>query len=106
MKRSKQVTVQIFITAHAFERGKERLGLSEKPFQKMAMKAFISGIMHSETVGELKKFISDLYNVQKNANCIRIYGEVIYLFADNTLITVLHLPNELKKYLPLIKTQK
>lgn len=103
MKRAKQVSVQIIVSAHAFERGKERLGFNEKTMQKMALKAYISGIKHSDTVGDLKKFVSNLYNVQKNANNIRIYGEIIYLFSNSTLVTVMHLPNELKKYLSLSK---
>lgn len=104
MKRSARVSLELVITAHAFQRGKERLGLSAEPFSRMAMKAFVSGVKHKDTKGHLNKYISGLYLEHKKANNIRIYGEVLYLFEGFNLITVLHVPNDLKKYLS--KTKK
>lgn len=98
---SSRLTIEIIITEHAFERAKERLGLDRKAFEKLALKAYISGMKHAECKGQLNKFITKLFMQYKTANNTRIYGEVIYLFHGNTLITVYQIPVELKKYLSL-----
>jgi hypothetical protein len=84
------------ISKHAEERANERLGLPIKPFEKLANKALSNGIKHSDTVGRLNKYITSLFFYNKSANNTRIYGEFIYLFNNETLITVLNLPNNFK----------
>lgn len=91
----------IEITGHAYDRAKERLSLSRDAFVRQAEKAYESGIAHSQTKGNLKKFMTKLWLQYKKANNMRIYGEVIYLFHDNTLITVYQLPFNLRKYIKL-----
>jgi hypothetical protein len=93
-----QVTINIIVTDHAFRRAKERLGLNSKAFSRMAMKSFIAGKKHKDCKGQLKKYIDKIWLEQRQANNIRIYGEVLYLFRNNYLITVYQLPNDLKKY--------
>jgi hypothetical protein len=93
----KTVSFEVTITAHAFDRGKERLGLDRSAFQSLAVKAYIAGKKHAETKGNLKAYISELFLQYKNANNTRVYGENIYIFSNNTLITVYQLPNHLKK---------
>lgn len=100
MKQS-TITLQLVITKHAYQRGKERIGLDVKAFELIVMKAYLTGKRHSEAKGEFKKYINSLYVTYKNANNIRIYGQHIYLFADATLVTVYHIPSELKKYIKL-----
>ena len=87
----------INISDHAYLRAKQRLGLKNKSFKKLAEKAFISGVTHSELKGQPKKYVSWLYLRNRTANNIRIYGEVIFLFSKNNLITVYKLPNRLSK---------
>lgn len=98
---SAKVTIQVIISEHAFDRAKERLGMDRKAFETLALKAFVSGMKHGECKGRLNKYITKLFMQNGTANNTRIYGEIIYLFSGNTLITVYQLPNDLKKYLSL-----
>ena len=93
------------VTRHATKRTKDRVGLSKKIAGKNAEKAFNYGLKHSETKGNLNKYITKLYfSKNNNANNIRVYHEYIYIFNDETLITILELPNNLKAL--AIKLQK
>lgn len=92
------VKIEIVITDHAFERGKERLGLSRRAFERISLRAFVSGKKHAECKGHLKKYIDSVYFEYKTGNNIRIYGENIFIFSSNNLVTVYQLPNYLKYY--------
>lgn len=92
----KKVTISIIITEHAAERMRERLALDAKASAKLALRAFVAGKKHTQCKGNLKKYVDELYRQKETCNNIRVYGEVIFLFAGNNLVTVYHLPNELK----------
>lgn len=85
------------ITKHADQRMKERCGFNSKSRERMAERAFHEGISHSQTKGRLNKWMTKLYFNNTNANNIRIYGEKAYIFCDETLVTVLSVPTELKR---------
>ena len=85
------------ITNHAYDRRK-RTGLNKKAFERLAEKALELGVKHSETSGRFRRLFTSLYFKEKCANNIRVYGDFIWLFANETLITVLHLNNSFKKY--------
>lgn len=93
----------VAITEHAYERAKERLSWKSKVLDKMAEKAFLKGIKHKDTKGSLNKYVTSLWFKYKHANNIRIYGENIYFFSDNTLITIYQLPNNLRKHVKYCK---
>lgn len=95
--------ISIYITKHAFDMGNERLGLREKQFRKLALRALTNGINHSDTKGTLNKYITRLYFKNGHANNIRIYGHNVFIFEDHKLITVYQIPPDLKKYLKLFK---
>jgi hypothetical protein len=82
------------ITRHAYKRGWERLRFRKPLLKKMAYKALTEGVKRDATKGLLRKYLDKSF--QGN---IRIYGEIIYLFEKDKLITVLHVPSELKRYL-------
>lgn len=84
------------ITAHAQERGRQRLGLHRSALQRTADRVLAEGITHAEATGQLKRYIDRLYLSHKPANAIRIYGEQVYIFHGVTLITVLPLPHNLR----------
>lgn len=94
---------EISITAHAYRRGKERLGYSRKTLERIAVKAFTEGVLHRETKGQLNKFVTKIYLQYCKANNIRIYGENIFLFIDAKLITVYQVPVELRNHIKCIK---
>lgn len=95
--------MEIIITEHAYGRAKERLGWNTSALIKMAEKAYLEGIKHGDTKSSLKKYIDKLWFDYKKANNIRIYGENIFFFSGNILITIYQLPNNLKKHLVYIK---
>lgn len=103
-KKKPVFSPDIIITNHAYERAKERLSLNRSAFTSLAEKAYELGACHSDSVGNLKKYIDGIYFQYKTANHIRIYGCNVYLFNNNTLITVYAVPNNLKK--AALKIQK
>lgn len=94
----------IEITNHAFDRAKERLSLNRKSFQRLAEKAFSDGLKHSDVKGRLHRYLDKTFLEYRQASNIRIYGENMFLFRDNVLITVYLVPNELRKNLKVFKT--
>lgn len=93
----------INVTDHCYERAKERLSLSKNTFLKLAQKAFDIGLKHGDTKGSLKKYLDKLWFEHKHADNVRIYGENIYIFQANNLITVYQLPNDLRKHIKYSK---
>ncbi|MEM1327365.1 MAG: hypothetical protein AAGI23_15485 [Bacteroidota bacterium] len=90
-------------TDHAYQRAKERLGWKRKTLDRMMSKAFKEGYTHGQTKSKLQKYITKLWFEHKHANNTRIYGEVIYFFSDNVLITLYQLDRKLLKCLKLSK---
>lgn len=86
------------ITRHGKKRLKERVGLSKSAEASMPAKALSVGMCHSDATGRLKKYFDFLFFHNYSATNVRIFGEHVYVFnGDDTLITVLPLPNEHKK---------
>jgi len=85
------------LTHHARQRLKQRVGLNKKSANRVADRALGLGLRHAELKGSLIKYANELYLKNKNINNLRIYGEHVYLFHDYVLITVFHLPRNLKK---------
>lgn len=95
---AKPLLAVVLITEHAYERAKERLKWKSKVLDKMAEKAFLEGIKHKDTKGSLMRYLTKLWFNYKHCNNVRIYGENIFFFCDNRLITVYQLPNDLRKH--------
>lgn len=87
---------EIQVSKHAETRLRERCGINRKSAQRIAEKAFNEGIQHSQTKGNLKKWVTSLYFNNKAANNIRLYGDKAYIFGGETLITVLQIPSNLR----------
>lgn len=87
---------KIEVSRHAYERLHERCDLSRKAATRMAEKAFYTGMKHSDTKGQINRWITSLYFNNKNANNIRLYGNFAYIFCNKILVTVLEIPNNLK----------
>lgn len=85
------------ITKHASKRMKERCGIGKKTQEKVVKRAFNDGIKHSETKGNLNKWITSQFFKNTNANNMRLYGETLYVFAGDTLITAIPVPSSLRK---------
>lgn len=85
------------ISNHARHRMKERCGFNRKAQDRMAEKAFYEGITHKQTKGRLHKWVTSLFFKNCNANNIRLYGDNAYIFCGETLVTVIPIPNDLRK---------
>lgn len=90
------------VSNHAEKRLKERCGLNKKSIQRMADKAFDEGIRHSDTKGNLKKWVDSLYFYSKSANNIRLYGDKAYIFAGHMLVTIVQIPQNLFRELTVL----
>lgn len=91
-----RVSISIVITDHAFQRAKERLGFDRRAAERISLKAYVAGKKHAQCKGRLKRYLDALYLQYHNANNMRVYGEAVYLFCGNKLITIYNLPNEYK----------
>ena len=88
---------KVIITTHGEKRARKRVGLPRDAVEGAALKAFKSGIKHSETSGSLKRYIDSLYLRERTANNIRIWAEKVWIFSDDRLVTVLPLPPKFRR---------
>lgn len=86
------------ITKHAYRRAKQRLGLGRKAFTNLAYKARKEGV--TDFKGRLVHRRNEI--LSKYPNCtVVMYGEVLYIFKGDFLITLYHLPYELRIFAAL-----
>jgi hypothetical protein len=88
------------VTNHGKSRIKERCGIKAKGVDRLAKIAFDKGLTHAETSGELNRYITSLYFYNKQANNIRLYGDKVYIFCEEVLVTVLDTPH---RYRAIVK---
>lgn len=82
-------------TTHGSKRLKQRAGHSKKNDRVLKL-ALDRGLRHSDTKGQLNKYITKLYFKNRSAENIRVYQGKVFLFTRNeVLITVLDLPKNL-----------
>ncbi len=85
------------VTKHANKRIRERCGINRKSCERVAKLALERGVPHNRTKGRLNKWVTKVYFKNEKANNIRIYGDKAYIFSDETLITVIQIPQEITK---------
>lgn len=85
---------------------RERCGLNKKSIDRIAQKAFDNGVKHSETKGRLHKWITSVWGKNKKADNIRIYGDNVYIFCGNILVTTYHIPRDLSQDMNYLVTRK
>ena len=85
------------VTRHAETRMKERCGFNKHSSERIAERAFERGYTHAQTKGKLNKWMTKLYFANERANNIRLYGDYAYIFCEKTLVTVIPIPNNLKR---------
>lgn len=81
------------VTRHAEHRVRERVGIPKKAVRRAAANAMTDGIKRTETNGALRRYLDYLYfKGDCMANNIVVYNDKIYLFNEDTLITILNVP--------------
>lgn len=98
--------IEVKVTKHGRLRTKDRTGLSKGLAEKNAVKAYALGLRHGETRGNLNRYLTSLYFKNKSANNLRVYHRYVYIFHDETLITILPLPRDLCKVADKLEKRK
>ena len=94
------------VSGHAYKRARERVRWSRNALNKMSVLAYTNGLRRYELKGKLRHFIDDLLIGSAKKPQIRIYGEVIYIFRNQTLVTLYQIPSELRKHLIYHRNKK
>ena len=94
------------VTEHAKARIKERHGGKNSSLEKIAATALANGITHSETAGSLKRDLDKLFFKREVANNLRIWGDKVFIFQNEKLITVVQLPHKYMKICAQIKGKR
>ena len=84
----------IYITAHAYERMKERNGWNTKTSERMVAKIYKSGKDIKELKGKTRLWA--MKKAEKNGKDIRhiVYGDKLYIFYKTTMVTVFNIPSD------------
>lgn len=96
----------MIVTKHAKRRMKQRCGIGKKSAERMAKIVFDKGLKHSDLTGNLKRWVDSLYFRNRTANQIRLYGDTAYIFHNDTLITVIPIPDNLLVDIKKIKGEE
>lgn len=86
--------MEIHITEHAHHRMKERMGLPRSARAAAAARAMQFGIRREDAVGPLRDYLSR--NWERDTNTLRVYGNFVFAFEGERLVTVFELPKNLK----------
>lgn len=85
------------ITRHGKNRMKERLGLPKRAIRRHLKIVLKDGLTHKEMNGSLLSYINwQVIKFKHKCNKPIVHGHHLYIFHNETLITVLELPTKLK----------
>jgi hypothetical protein len=81
------------VTRHAEHRTRERVGIPKKAVRRAAARAITRGVRREETEGGLRRYLDWLYwRGNGSVGNIILYGDKVYMFNVDTLVTVLTVP--------------
>lgn len=89
----------IEISQHAYDRALERYSLNRKSFTRLVEKAFEQGKRQNDLKGKFKRYVSYLAKEYKSSPIV--FGEFLFFFNGNRLITTYQVDSQFKKYLKL-----
>lgn len=95
--------MDLIATNHAYDRAKERFSWRADVLDKMMVRAFKEGIRFKDTKGQLARYIRKNKRNHPHVDDVRIYGQNIYFFSEQRLITLYRVPTKLIKYLKLFR---
>lgn len=87
----------IVITDHAMSRYKERTSISKSRIIKDAEQAWNNGVSFEEASGSLRRYIDSQHFGSKMSGLVRIWNGRVYVFKNDTLITIFDLPEKYKR---------
>lgn len=81
------------VTRHAEHRTRERVGIPKKAVRRFAARVITQGVKREEISGGLRRYLDCIYwRDNGSVGNIILYGDKIYLFNVDTLVTVLTVP--------------
>lgn len=86
----------LHITEHAKQRGQERLAWSPAALARMAPRILAEGVSAASVSGRLRRFLDRQAITHRKGNNVRIWSRQVFVFQDETLITVYALPAEFR----------
>ena len=95
------------VTKHGGKRSRERVGIPKKAVDRNAKNALEKGVRYEDTCGAMRRYLDWLYlKGSGEANNMRVYGDHVYLFHDEILITVLNVTPEHRKQAARLQRKK
>ena len=95
------------MTHHSIARMKTRCGTSKSASQKLAGAALTYGAAHTEVVGQLHRYFTRYSQEgEPETRNLRAYGDKLYVFNEDVLVTVLQLPTQFVPQVKRITQQK
>jgi hypothetical protein len=83
---------EVVVSKHAYARMKERNGWSHRAAYRMALRVYREGLRPNQVKGYLKGWINTKYDYRKEGDEYVLFGEKLYIFNGNTMLTVLPIP--------------
>lgn len=88
------------VTAHGRKRIKKRCGVNMRGADRLANIVFVKGLKRTDIEGRCRYYLDNLYySYNGQTDNIRVYGDKIYIFCGNVLVTVFNLPS---KYMGMV----
>lgn len=87
------------VTIHGKHRMHQRCGIKSKAVDRISRIAFENGLSRADVSGPLGRYLDYLYFYNCEADNIRLYGDKVYVFCKDVLVTVLDTP---RKYRPIV----
>lgn len=97
---------KLVVSGHAYKRARQRISWNQNALNRMTVLAYTNGLRRYELKGRLKHFVNELQEDAERKPQIRIYGEVLYIFSHQTLVTLYQIPSELRKCLSYHRNTK
>lgn len=83
---------ELVISKHTYSRMKERNGWNRKAAKRMIQKVYQEGLRPEQVKGYLKGWVNNKTDYAKDCNEFVLFGEKLYIFNGNTMLTVLPVP--------------
>jgi hypothetical protein len=96
----------VHITVHARDRARERFSMEEQSLARLAERAWYMGISLRQSKGRLRRYFDTLWESYGKADNIRLYGQYVFIFSGQVLLTLWHLPVEYRKHAHVLQSSK
>ncbi len=100
IQRMREDSDTVYISDHAMECLKQRNGWSKKASIRMIKKVYDNGLSPDKVRGTHASWVRHKEETKNHGDTLRLYGDFLYVFNKNTLITIMHTPTKGSFYNP------